>query len=386
MGRVFSWSFAMFLLGIGIHSLDPWARAPPVVWILCAAVSATLLSTLRRSGLPFTLVLITTGLLVGLWRFDLVPLSDLHRLRQFHVHTTQDSLRRRLTHRIEQTLPRDEATLLTGIMYGDQMLTIEQRDLMRRSGLLHLVAVSGSNVTIIVTLLLGAILSLGFHRRHAFWIVSVGIFAFIAFVGFSASVVRSGIMGWLVVLARHVGRISAPSRLLLIAASAMTFVTPTVLFFDRGFALSFLATWGLIAWSPIFERWFTILPRRLSIRESAATTCSATLLTAPYLAWAFGRMSLAGLLTNLLALPLVPWIMLCGGFVAAWGDLPGSIMVRLPTLGLLRLLERIAHIADVVPWLDLHVQKLDLASLVVIYLCVWRIWRSCREKIELSTR
>ena len=72
------------------------------------------LSTLRRSGLPFTLVLITTGLLVGLWRFDLVPLSDLHRLRQFHVHTTQDSLRRRLTHRIEQTLPRDEATLLTG--------------------------------------------------------------------------------------------------------------------------------------------------------------------------------------------------------------------------------------------------------------------------------
>ncbi len=383
--RLLFWSLAAFLIGIGVHSLDPWARAPPWVWVFCAIALTTLLLSCRRSGHLFACFFVATGFLIGVWRFDFVSFSDLHRLHSFSVRTTQDSLRRRLTHRIEEALPRDEATLLTGIMYGDQTLSTEQRDLMRRSGLLHLVAVSGSNVTIVVTLLFGVILSLGFHRRHAFWIASVGIVAFVIFVGFSASVVRSGIMGWLVLLARHVGRIPSPSRLLLVAASVMTFITPTILFFDRGFALSFLATLGLIAWSPIFERWFEILPRRLSLRESAATTCSATLMTVPYLAWAFGRMSLAGLFTNLLALPLVPWIMLWGAFVAAWGNLPGSAVVRLPTFGLLRILERIAHLADVVPWLDLRVQTFDLASLLAIYLFVWRIWHVYKEKTELST-
>lgn len=391
--RLCSWSLAAFLLGIGAHSLIPWMRAPVWIWVFIALACVAAITLARASRVAFAGAILLAAFLLGVWRFDSVPLSDIQRLNQFHKPAAQSvgvlgwfsASRVQLTRRIQRMFPRDEATLATGILYGDQSLSPDQRSLMQRSGLTHLVAVSGSNVTIVVVVLMGAILAAGFHRRHAFWIASFGILAFLAFVGFSASVVRAGIMGWLVLLARRVGRIPTPSRLLLVAAAAMTFLTPTLLAFDRGFALSFLATWGLLAWSPIFSRWYATLPSQFSIREAAATTSAATLMTTPYLGWAFGRMSLAGLFTNLLALPLVPWIMLWTAFAAVWGNFPGSFLVRLPTLGLLRVLEWVARLADLTPWLNLRVPSLDVMSLFAIYILLWKIWRSCSEKNELST-
>ncbi len=400
--RVFSWSLAAFLLGIGAHSLWPLVTVLPWwEWMVVFCVFATIFvmgrpqsDRGRPQGIaPTVVIVVTFAFLLGVWRFDIVSRADVYRATHFMVKQRPSSgiladlatWHDELTARIGRALPKDEATLATGMLYGDQDLSRDQRELLRRAGLLHLVAVSGSNVTIVVTVLLGAILAFGFHRRHAFWIASFGILGFVAFVGFSASVVRAGIMGWLVLFARHVGRIPTPSRVLLVAASVMTFLTPTLLFFDRGFGLSFLATWGLLAWSPIFESAFAKLPNVLSLRSAAAMTTSATLMTAPYLAWTFGRMSFAGLLTNLLALPLVPWIMLWTAFVAALGDLPGSVLVRLPTFGLVRLLERIAHLSDALPWLDLRTPSMDFAMLFAIYLLIWKIWRSCREKNELST-
>lgn len=390
--RLYSWSLAAFLFGIGAHSIRVWMRMPVWTWVLVALACVAALALARRSRVAFIGAILLSAFLLGVWRFDIVPFSDIQRLNQFHKPSQSvgalawlGASRLQLTRRIERMFPRDEATLATGILYGEQNLSRDQRALMQRSGLMHIVAVSGSNVTIVVVVLMSAILAAGFHRRHAFWIASVGILAFLGFVGFSASVVRAGIMGWLVLLARRVGRIPTPSRLLLVAASVMTFLTPTLLAFDRGFALSFLATWGLLAWSPIFSRAYSKLPERFSIREAAATTSAATLMTAPYLGWAFGRMSLAGLFTNLLALPLVPWIMLWTAFAATWGDLPGSFLVRLPTLGLLRLLEWVARLADLVPWLNLRVPSVDIMSLIAIYILLWKIWRSCSEKNELST-
>ncbi len=393
MGRLFTYALTAFLIGIGLHSIYPWMRVPTDIWIGVACAFAFGIMCARERPRFFIVLVLVAACILGVWRFDVVPRDEVARAMHFSVPKRPSSRifvelaawRTALTARIGQALPREEATLATGMLYGDQELSRDQRDLLRRSGLLHLVAVSGANVTIIVNVLLGVILAFRFHRRHAFWIVSAGILAFLGFVGFSASVVRAGIMGWLVLLARHRGRIPTSSRVLLIAGSVMTFLTPTLLLFDRGFGLSFLATWGLLAWSPIFERAFAKLPNLLSLRNAAATTFAATLMTLPYLAWAFGRMSLAGLFTNLLALPLVPWIMLWTALVAAVGTLPGSVIIRLPTYGLVHLLLRIAHLADIFPWLDLRIPSMDLLSLVAVYLLLLKIWLLCREKTGLST-
>lgn len=293
--------------------------------------------------------------------------------------------RAKLTNRIARLFPSDEATLLSGILYGEQQLSREQRDLMRRSGLMHLVAVSGSNVTIVVAVLLPFALAFGLRRRQAFWFVTLGLIVFVGFVGFSASVSRAAVMGWLVLFARHVGRMPKTSWLLLCSAAVLVTVNPWLLGFDAGFALSFLATWGLLAWVPLVAASVPWIPERFGLREAFATTTGATIMTLPYLAWAFGRMSLAGLFTNLLALPLVPFIMLWGAMSAAWGDAPGSVLVHVPTLGFLRLLERIAHFADQVPILDIRLTKMDFLTMLLLYGVLGLIWRQWKRKKELST-
>lgn len=294
--------------------------------------------------------------------------------------------RARITARISRVLPRDEATLLSGILYGEQQLSDEQRDVMRRAGLMHLVAVSGSNVTIVVTLVFTLALKAGLRRRVAFWTVTTALALFVGFVGFSSSVLRAAVMGWFVLVAYEVGRIPSTDRLLLVAAAVLTLLNPWSLVFDAGFALSFLATWGLLVWTPLFQEKFSWLPDRFGVRSSVATTYGATLMTTPYLAWAFGRMSFAGLITNVFALPLIAWIMLLGAVTAAWGNMPGWQLISLPCFGLLRLLSHIAHISDILPWLDMRVPGLDGMWTVLLYLLLWKIWQQWRAHTDLSTR
>jgi ComEC/Rec2-related protein len=287
--------------------------------------------------------------------------------------------RESLTERIQQALPPDEAMLVAGILYGEQDFSAELREDFKRAGLMHLVAVSGSNVTIVVSVFLGLLLGVGLGRRQAFWGVTLALLAFVGFVGFGASILRAAFMGWLVILARHVGRMARTRHLLLMAAAVLNVFNPWLLAFDPGFALSFLATWGLMAWAPVFERRLAWLPQTLGLRESLATTLGATLMTAPYLAWAFGRMSLAGILTNALALPLVPWAMLWGSVAAVWGDLPGGSFVSLPAYGLAHLVILISRASRLAPWLDWRMPEMEWAMLAAGYLWLAIWWKSLSD-------
>jgi competence protein ComEC len=223
---------------------------------------------------------------------------------------------------------------------------------------------------------------MGLGRRQAFWAVTVALLVFVGFVGFSSSVLRAAFMGWFVILARHVGRMARTWRLLLMAAAILNLSNPWLLAFDPGFALSFLATWGLLAWTPIFSRWFERVPEMFGLRETMATTFGATLMTSPYLAWAFGRMSLAGLVTNALALPLVPWAMLWGSVAAVWGDWPGGPFASLPAYGLTHLIILIGQASRLVPWLDWQVPKMEWLMFVASYLWIALWWRTLSEKAD----
>lgn len=291
-----------------------------------------------------------------------------------------------LTRRIQGVLPPDEAALMAGILYGEQNFSAEMHEDFKRAGLMHLVAVSGSNVTILVAICLSVALGLGLDRRRAFWAVSLALLAFVGFVGFSASVLRAAWMGWLVILARHVGRLPQTWRLLLVAAACLNAANPWQLAFDPGFALSFLATWGLLAWAPLFLRRLARVPQTLGLRETVATTLAATLMTAPYLAWAFGRLSLAGLFTNALALPLVPWAMAWGALAAAWGDWPGWRGLSLPAYGLANAIIRLGRASRLAPWLDLRVPNMEWAMLAAGYVWMSLWWRSMAKDAPVQSR
>lgn len=277
-----------------------------------------------------------------------------------------------ISKRITSLFPGDQGALLAGILYGDRGLSQAANSAFRASGMTHLIAVSGSNIAIVVSLFVPVFLLLGYRRPWAILFSGIAILLFTLFVGASASVIRAAIMGWLAILARVFGRKASATRLLLVAGSLMAFVDPYALLYDAGFALSFLATWGLIAWArPIADRlWF--VPKAFSLSEMISTTLAATFATFPYSSWAFGSLSLAGLLTNVFAIPLTAFVMLWGAIAVLFGPLIPWLV--LPAQGGLALLLWIAKIGSSYPMLQIG-WRMPWWACSALYFFGFSVWR-----------
>ncbi len=96
----------------------------------------------------------------------------------------------------------------------------------------------------------------------------------------------------------------------------MLFINPKILFWDIGFQLSFAATLGIVYFMPIWERLTEGWPNFLKIKELLFTTLSAIIATLPLILFYFGRLSLVAPLVNILILPIIPYAMLFGFFIA----------------------------------------------------------------------
>lgn len=390
-GRISGWILFAFVASIAVHSFVPTVRFP---WALLVVpfVGFLVLALLSSSRIHTVLFLVLAAMLFGWWRFDVAPEPRLRRVdgRQFAVRVPDETsffakMRQAATKRIQGTMPRDEAELVTGILYGDQELSALQKERFRNAGLMHIVAVSGSNVTIVVQCMFLGALALRLRRRQAFIVTTIAIILFVGFVGGAPPVTRAAFMGWLLLVAREVGRRASPYRLLLVAATVLLLVNPWQLGFDIGFALSFLAMWGLMMWTPIFERVLHVLPTRFEIRQSASMTLAATLTTAPYGAWVFGQVSLAGLFTNILALPLIPFIMGFGMISALWGGLPYAAIVNAPVVGLVQIVMWIAALTELFPSLSIQTDAISFSAMISVYLLQLYFARWLQRKNDLST-
>lgn len=207
--------------------------------------------------------------------------------------------------RFERMLPSPMAGLAAGILLGIKAQI--PRDFYQElinSGTLHIVAASGFNVTIVGNIIL-ELLTKFWGRRVGIMGGIVGIGFYVLLAGSSASVVRAGIMGSLALLAMYLGRASDARRLLWITALIMIMVNPRIVL-DIGFQLSVVATFGLLYIEPLLGK--RIKNQYLS--EYLTPTLAATLATTPILWWYFGRVSLIGVIANLLILPIVPLVML----------------------------------------------------------------------------
>lgn len=315
-----------FILGIALASFG-WFIA---VLGTCVAL-ALYLSVFQResahiAGLLFCLCL-------GIWRLDAVSagiknltpfrttsLSTSACVQQTEAIAALKQLRNALNERIQQRLPGDEGALLAGTLYGERGLSTEMKTAFRNSGMTHLIAVSGSNLSIIAAALFSVLGGLMLRKRTTVGILLMAISLFILFVGLQAPVVRAGIMAVLAASAPLTGRIPHGPRLLLVSCALFVFFRPCALLFDPSFALSFFATWGLMSYGSAMNKALEPYIKPDTIRSLLAETCGASLMTMPYAAWAFGQVSLLGLISNLFAVPIVPWAM---GL--------GSLCVLLPT-------------------------------------------------------
>ena len=211
---------------------------------------------------------------------------------------------------LERSLPEPEASLAGGIAFGrDGNLSEQVYGTFRDTGLAHIVAVSGSNVALVMAVVFFLFVrALG--RRAALFPAALTVVAYIFVAGLSASVMRAGLMALVYLAGAYLGRQQAALAALGAAAIAMTFIQPSAAL-DLGFQLSLAATAGLIVFGP----WVRYGLRRYVLRRGArivpdsavqvvALTVSATVATMP-IAWLnFGRISLVGPFANVVVEPV----------------------------------------------------------------------------------
>lgn len=227
------------------------------------------------------------------------------------------TLKEAFTDRLSRVVPRPESALLSGILVGgSQSLGATLTDALRAAGVIHIVALSGYNVTIVAESIMQVLAFLPIALARSLGAASVILFALMT--GAGATIVRAAIMALIVVLARATGRPYDMARALFLAGAAMIAINPHLLVFDLSFQLSFLATLGLIYLSPWFEKLFSRVPARFGLRGILSATIATQVLVFPLILFAMGKMSVIGVVTNLLVLPAIPAAMLAG-FLAGAG-------------------------------------------------------------------
>ncbi len=221
-------------------------------------------------------------------------------------------------------LPEPSASLAGGIIVGaKQSLGDWWLNAFRNTGVVHIVVLSGFNLTIVSYAILA--LTGRFSRKVGLWLSILFILAFACMVGLGATVVRASCMAVLGLFALHIKRPQTLTRLLFLAGFFMVLWNPFVLLFDIGFQLSFLATLGLIHIAPIFEILFSRIPETLGMRTILSATLATELAVSPLLVFYMGFVSLVAPLVNVLVLPVIPYAMGVGFFAGLLGMVSQNI-------------------------------------------------------------
>ncbi|HEX6140047.1 MAG TPA: ComEC/Rec2 family competence protein, partial [Candidatus Limnocylindria bacterium] len=237
-------------------------------------------------------------------------------------------LRHTLEGGLNEVVPEPEAALADGILLGIRTgIAPEVGDAFQRAGLTHVVAISGWNIAIVAALAAAAtrpLRRLPAGRWLALIAACLAVGGYVLLTGASPSVVRAALMAGGLVLARTQGSRAHAMSALALAALVMLLAAPPVLW-DVGFQLSGLATAGLIWFGAGLEsrlrRWPALL------REPVALTVAAQLTTLPVILLNFERLSLVAPVANVVVVPLVPVVMLCGALAAVVGAVDAAFHV-----------------------------------------------------------
>jgi competence protein ComEC len=296
-----------------------------------------------------------------------------------------DSLRIRAEHGLAAGLPAGDGSLAMGMVLGeDQRIDAGVKDDFRRSGLAHLLAVSGQNVMLLGALVLPLFALGGVGPRARLAGVAALVAIYVPLAGAGPSLQRAGVMGAAGLAAAATARPTSRGYALLLAAAATIAVNPRVAG-DPGWQLSFAAVVGIALLVPRLRRGLRWLPGPLA--EGVAITAAATLATAPLLAYHFGSVQLVALPANLAALPAVAPIMWLGMLQATLGMLGGPALIAANALGAVNGL-LLAYLRAVARWFGdaphgqaavaLHsplAVAAAYAGMAAVVVLVWRIGR-----------
>jgi competence protein ComEC len=278
-----------------------------------------------------------------------------------------DAIRRRAEAGVSAGLDPQLAALARGMVLGEDEDIPERTNAdFKRSGLAHVLAVSGQNVTLLAVLAWPLLAALGAGRRTRLAAVLALIAVYVPLTGAGPSIMRAGVMGAAGTVAALAGRPASRWYSLLLAAAITLALDPRA-WQDVGWQLSFAAVVGIFVLVPSLMRALARLPEPLA--AGTALTVAATVATAPLMSLHFGRVSIVSLLANVAALPAIApvmWIGMLASAAAQVSLVPAELMNAVDAY-LLGYISSIARWTAGLPGAVWHLQIGSAAGLVGAY-------------------
>ena len=272
----------------------------------------------------------------------------------------------------------DAGALIPGMVLGDtSKQTAEFKDQMKRSGLTHLVAVSGANFAIVSSFVLWCMQFVIRRKNYRIIATAIALVCFIALVRPSPSVLRAAAMA-AVLLSAQVTKRKRDSLPALGFAIAAVVIGDPWQSRDAGFALSVLATAGLLLFAPVIENH---LPTHKKLAGALAPPIAATVFCAPILVALSGYLSPMSIFANLLAAPFVAPITIVGFIAALVSPFAPALtsllvlIIRVPA----GLIVAIAHWSSGFPVLTIHNGTIGFAIVATLVGFLWLFKKSWRR-------
>jgi competence protein ComEC len=274
-----------------------------------------------------------------------------------------DHARDRLRARIVATFPADTCAMARALVLGEDDLASSDQRAFRRSGLAHLLAVSGMHLVLVVATFVAALRALfvrvpAIAARIAPMRVAAALGVPLAWLyadlaGGSGSAIRAAWMVTAAFVAHVLSRKPDTRRAFGLSVAGMALADPLVAF-DLSFALSAAATAGLLALSPSIAAFLVArTPVWLAVPVRAiAASLAASIACAPVLACMTADLPLAGIFANLVAVPLgeMAALPLCLAH-ALLEPLPGAERgCAIAASGALSMVRVVAHVFARLPW------------------------------------
>lgn len=279
---------------------------------------------------------------------------------------------------LQQHLMEPYAALAAGITVGERRSLGEAlTDAFRDTGLIHIVVLSGYNITIVILFVSALLMFLPPRLRFAAAILS--IVAFTLVVGASATVVRAALMGSIAALGTLTGRVYDALHALVVSALAMLVWNPYLLAYDPSFQLSFIATVGLLVGVPLLSPYLSFVPDTFHLRDIVAATVATQVAVLPLLAYMIGEVSLVALLVNALVLPVIPITMLFVFLLGVFGFVPliAQVVALISSLLLAYVVAVVEFFASL-PVVTMKLPEFSLGVLLgtyvglIVFVIVWR--------------
>ena len=285
---------------------------------------------------------------------------------------------------MQAVMPSEDAAAIFAMLFGGYAgLQPELLEAFTITGIVHLLSVSGSHISLVAAVMVWLCSVLRLPKGIAAAAVLGVIVVYAMLAGCVPPVIRSAVMGGLAFLAMALDRERDAGRILLLTGLMMLGISPLLLF-HISFQLSFLATAGLLYLAPVARGWLQGHGVRGALAMGLAVTFAAQMATLPVLAWYFNQLSLSSFLANLVIVPIVDAVIVIGllaGLAAFLLPLAGSFFFLFDSL-LLGVVYEMARWMAALPGSRIWIPSMGWGAIALYYaaLALWVADESWRKR------